>query len=709
MNKDLELIKDRIAQSEIKAPADMDESFVISRLEGVQPKVTDIDRARAERGEKGAGRIGSKHSRRRIAAIAAAVVLVCALGVAIGSRFIGKPHMISLPGGLSVIQFRNHNEIKRAVKEIKDAKYGMDALDYVEEAQNLLQGGFNSKSADSNAAVDSSSRTGSSSSGSSNEAGSAVSFSETYKQVEGVDEADIIKTDGKYIYCVDNGSSGGREIVIFTADGEDPRRVGVINVLTGSVSTADEAKKPGTYDTDDLDDIYIRDIYVRGDRLIVMCCAADSDRYYYDTTCVMVYDIGDIDNISLLDSMTQSGSYRSSRMIGDTLYTVSSYYIRDDDDYIPACGRGSTPEEVPADSVYCLAYPEDDSFLVISAYDTVDYSAQTESKAILGTVDDIYCSEENMYIYSTVYDYGSERWYDEVFGVERNGGSTGSTVKSQIMKVDLTDGISFTAYTEIDGRIDDQYALDEKDGNLRVSTTSRMNWTAINKLYVLDGQLSVIGSTEGFAKGEEIKAVRYVGDTAYVITFEQTDPLFVIDLTDPTSPEILGSAEITGFSTMLVPIDDNTLLGIGYHSEDSFISGDAYRPPETGFKLALFDVSDKLDPKVLDSISYVDYESKVMYEPKALVYNPDRGDFIVPLNYSNYYGVYDYENDVFIDSDEPRGGMLNFRVEDGRLVVTEHYESDYDWIDRCVYVGDTVYMTCFGDDDTLTLDTTQYK
>ena len=434
----------------------------------------------------------------------------------------------------------------------------------------------------------------------------------------------------------------------------------------------------------------MEEIYLRDDRLIVLCTGWDDS---CDRTIVQVYDVSDIDNITLLDSMKQSGGYRSGRMIGDTLYTVSSYTPYDDR-IIPVCGRGEDPDAVPADCIYTTENNDSESFLVVSAYDTLDFSAQTESKSILGAVDDIYCNENHLYIYTTVWENGDySYWYD---------GNT--SVDSQILKLDLTDGIRFTAYTSVPGQIDDQYALDEYDGCLRVATTTTAGRNS-NNLYVLDENLNQVGSVTGFAKNESIKAVRYLGDTAYVITYEQTDPLFVIDLSDPTAPEILGEVKISGFSTMLVPVGEDKLLGIGYHTENEDYSD---MEVQEGVKLALFDISDRANPTVLDSKSYVDCYSEVQYNPKALVCNPERGDFIMPLNYE-HWGYYDAETWEYVyDDEEFYGGVLNFRVDGDHLTEISRFRADCDSIERCVYVGDYIYMTHYEYDDIL-LDCAKYE
>lgn len=449
----------------------------------------------------------------------------------------------------------------------------------------------------------------------------------------------------------------------------------------------------------------ISDIFLRNDRLIVICDYTDTEstESVVEMTRVNVYDIGDIEDISLLDSFSQSGMYIASRMIDDTVYLVGSYTPWDED-VIPRCGN--VPEEIPADCIYGLTNPNDESFLVISAYDTLDHTAATESKAILGGIDDIYCNRNHLYVYAT--EWCNTDWNNINYSTDVSAPDAVTRIQSQILKVDLTDGICFTAYTEIDGVILSQYAMDEYNGNLRVATTSTaQNWTNTNNLFVLDENLNMIGSVTGFAETESIHAVRYIEDTAYVITYEQTDPLFVIDLSAPTDPKILGEVEITGFSTMLVPIDENTLLGIGQHIGSPEDPEDSLT--RIGVKLALFDVSDKANPKVLDSKSYLDCYSTVLYNPRALVVNRERDDYVIPLD-RYYEDVYGSSGDNEYSSQYGcYGGMLNFAVRNGKIVENQRYQSDHGGVERCAYVGDDIYMTYFDDDYNLQVESVPYQ
>ena len=683
MKKDLDFIKDKVENSGVHAHADMDEMYVADSIENVYPKPVAVN---SEKPKRRGWKIA-------LSATAAVLVLTIVLGIVLKSTGVfGGTHSVNLPGGLALKQYSSYDQVNDEVSRIRKKNQSSSVLDYFtgkfrsdrDYAEYYVEDEeLSAQENSAGSAPGSASDSGSSATGSS----PAQSHSETYEQVEGVNESDIIKTDGRYIYCVDG--SDMQKILIFSAQGKDSARVAAIDITKQKAATEDDADfnyesyygyGPG-----------VQEIYVKDDRLIARCNDWEDS---YERTIVQVYDIGDIEHITLLDSMRQSGGYDSSRMIGDMLYTVSSYYPYENR-IIPICGRGEEPDAVPADCIYSLADNDSDSFLVLGAYDTLDYTSQTESKSILGGVDDIYCNEDHMYIYSTA-------WENNDYDAYWTGKS--AQINSRILKADLTDGIAFTAYTEVSGTIDDQYALDEYNGNLRVATTSSKDWIDTNNLFVLDENLNEIGSVTGFADNESIKAVRYMGDTAYVITYEQTDPLFVIDLSDPTAPAILGEVKISGFSTMLVPIGGDKILGIGYHTED-----EDYTTLEVqeGLKLALFDVSDKANPQVLDSVSYVYCDSAVQYNPKALVYNPDRDDYIIPLNYSNW-GHYDAKTGEYVYMDEYRGGVLNFRVNGDKLEEISRYQADYDAVDRCVYVGSDIYMTYY-DNTTLNIDSEPYK
>lgn len=712
MNKDPEKNKMNASDNEVKAPADTDESTVTKDESAVEEKIDAelstentvneaadnagaeapaedtqpaVNEAEAEQKKK-----DTQKKRRIYAFTAVGIVLAGIICVALVTYFMNKHTYVELPGGLSVMQFSSKGEINRTLNDIRKKNKTLGLTNFLKNAGEVVEKLLGESKSMSN---DASGTKGSSDS---------TANADTSKQVSTADEADIIKTDGKYIYCVDNNDYPN-SISIFKPDSGKAAKAAEITPAEANTPTIEEAVEAGM-ELEDMVGAYLQEtanideIYISGNKLIAVC----EDIYYYgdreesinSSTKAFVYDISNINNITLIDSMIQSGSYKSSRMIGDKLYTVSDFQTAEKD-YVPVCGEGTEPEAIPFNNVYSLKSADSDRFTVISAYDTGNADADIVSTAILGDIDDIYCNEENMYIYSTVWDY--DQAITSFFNLfDENATKTGgSDIKTRILKADLSDGISLTAYTEINGYINDQYSLDEKDGDLRVVTTSSENWNDTNNLFVLDEKLGMKGSVSGFANNAMIKGVNYLDDVAYVTTYEQTDPLFVIDLRNPAAPKKLKDVKINGFSSMLVPIDDKTMLGLGFHDETKLLEG------ELGLKLVLYDISDKTAPKVLDGKSYVKYESAVMTNPKALVYNPDRKDFILPLNNADYgewiqdaqTGDYSY-----VSNNDCYGGILNFRADKGKIVETERYVSEVDSVDRCVYVGDYIYMTYYGND-----------
>ena len=710
MMNDHDYIKERIENSGVNAPEHMDESYVLSAIADSKPKVIPFTKRRGA----------------RIAAIAASFVLVAgiAAGVAINlhNRSAGIIDLPDASPDTGLVRFTDRAQVLSALKKINEHNERYRTVSSAAVFDEAEYAGVMAEDANGSTAQSSGAKSAS--------GGSAESHSETYEQVDGVREPDIIKTDGRYIYAVEYSYSESDYtdtscVCIFPA--VPGTTSPVCRIVPGEGGESAEATPDEGYEYY-YRNTYISDLFILDGRLIIICGDStdweqDGQYYYERYTRAYVYDVSDVDNISMLDIFTQSGNYTSSRMIGDTLYLITNEYSAED---IPVCGRGATPSELEASCIYSVEQPAQSTFLIVSAYDTLDHTADTDSKAVLGVADDIYCSEDNLYItageYGGVWLYGAaeiDYAVDDSEPAASSAYAPSNEQKTKIFKVSLTDGIAFTAYCEVEGYVNSQYSLDEFSGGLRVATTSMNDeYEDVNNLFILNDELDQIGYVTGFAESESIKAVRYVGDTAYVITYEQTDPLFVIDLSDPTAPEILGEVKISGFSTMLVPIDENTVLGIGYNTGEA-----DYTDMEVtdGLKLALFDVSDKSDPKVLDSRSYVNYSSPVMYNPRSLVYNPDRGDFVIPMNYYYYDSPHDDDTDYsdsWTDEDwayywekntVQYGAVLNFGVENGKIVETGLYRSAQDIIDRCVYVGDTVYMTYAVDNGQLFLDSVSYN
>ncbi len=536
----------------------------------------------------------------------------------------------------------------------------------------------------------------------------ASSHNSTYVQSTGVDEGDTVKTTDKYIFYSSRKLYGySPSVDVFTADGKNTKKAAEINI------------------SNDADRII--DFYVLGDRLVVLCGSyaelsppdengrvkKESDVYVGNRRAVTeacVYDFSDIGNIKKVSSFSQSGDYVSSRMIGAMLYLVTcdnAYSAYDGDYCLPVAGGDSCRELAPGD-ICAVERPASDTFMVVSGINIDEGSRATKTRAILGSADIVYCNTENLYV--TAYNY-AEAVYNAMFDTADDETYSYSDMpvpdETRIIKISLNKDIDFTADGTVAGMVNNQYSLDEYKGNLRVATTSYdSDNETVNNLFILDGNLNLIGQANDIAKGESIKAVRYINEIAYVITYEQTDPLFVIDSSDPAAPKVLGEVKISGFSTMLVPVDDNTLLGIGYHTEESDDDGFDMEIQE-GLKLVTFDISDKSSPKVLDEKIYIDYYSEVQSNPKTLLVNFERGDYSIPMQYY-HFDMSDYDEDTYEWSTDDwdsyyeahtsaKSGLLNFRVDNGKIVVTDDYTSavfdgSKSIADRCVYVGENQYL-----------------
>ncbi len=473
---------------------------------------------------------------------------------------------------------------------------------------------------------------------------SGSDYGQTNVQVEGVDEADIVKNDGKYLYILSNS-------IDMNANGTTTQLITIVELATMQ-KTAQIKNTALTY---------VSDMYVKGDRLVVIGSgeailkakaeetssgevsieAQSSDKmvtdiyYGYEEPALktVIYDISDRSQIKQVREFSQEGSYSSSRLVGDNLYIVSSVYKYDLDDmkednvadYLPHTLDKAVSSDAEPIAVGCIAIAaEPDAVFTTVSGLSITSDAPASSQTVMGSGNGIVYSTQN-HLYVTGY----------------LGENT------ELMRYTLRDGqVSFDQKAEVPGYVKDQFALDESNGYLHVATTSNEttageseaaklaaidvaeDWTSgqRNNLYVLDDGMKVVGKVEDLAKGETIQSVRYMGSMAYVVTFRQTDPLFAIDLSDPKNPTVLGQLKIPGFSSYMHPIDQNTLLGIGFDADVE--SGGV-----TGFKLSLFDVTDPANPKETQKLIFSGgCSSDAAYNHKAVTYIPDKGILAIPFS-----------------------------------------------------------------------------
>lgn len=618
---DLDFIKAKFEESGVSVPEDLTKEKISEKLNNIEPK---------------------KKSRKKFyfsAAACIAVLLIAAISANI------------IAGGFLNTSIKT---LKTDTGEIKSFKSFKSRSEVINTLSKIKSDNLNENfSAGATAKSNSESDIGlSTSSGNSSH---STPHSETYKQVEGVDEGDIVKTDGKYIYVVekDYEDEGIVKIAVY-----NPKPETKFNESKKSPEPKLETEIKINSESKKLQVDWLNDIYIHGKYLI-----ANVDLYrersddFESYTASYIYDVSDIKNIKRVTRFTQSGSYVSSRIVGDKLYLISNEEVSKNN--IPKTFDGeSTPDEIPFKDICCPEKPSVKSFLVISSINIGGVKEKTVTKAVLGAADTVYCNGNNLYAVAETYNNPGV-----FYGVVEDGYvPTPKPVKSQIIKFNLENGIKAVGSVKLKGSVKDNYSLDEKDGYLRVSSTYEGKSYTENKIFIIDSDMKLVGETEAFGKDEWIKAVKYVGNTAYAITYRETDPLFVIDLSDVTAPKILGSVKIKGFSSMLVPVNDTRLLGIGF-SDKGYL------------KLVIFDVSNPTEPEVLDSHVVKYAYSDVQEEPKALVYNPERDCYTVP--------VYDMAY----------GGAYTFSLKSDKINELDYYTpQNMENCDRCVFIGDKIYL-----------------
>jgi hypothetical protein len=271
------------------------------------------------------------------------------------------------------------------------------------------------------------------------------------------------------------------------------------------------------------------------------------------------------------------------------------------------------------------------SLVAVIELDLSAANADLGSTVIIGEADTVYANAESLYVASYTYGY----WFWN--GIAALDGSPEGGDFSVIHKFNLaSDSVSYAASGKVSGRILNQFSLDEHEGNLRVATTSGFGDASDNGVYVLDeanGKLGIIGSTENLAKGEDIYSARFIGDKGYIVTFRQIDPLFTLDLSEPTAPAVVGELKIPGFSTYIHPLSDDYLLTIG---RDALDQGEWVEIQ--GIQLQIFDVSDPATPTVAfkETFGSAGSISTALYDHRAFAWFPEQGILAVP--YSQYSG-----------------------------------------------------------------------
>ena len=515
------------------------------------------------------------------------------------------------------------------------------------------------------------------------------SFGQTNIQVEGVQEADQIKNDGRYLY----------QIVSRQQKEED----GGVSTKTG-IQILDT--KDGLKETAFLQDFEsLEEFHLWNDLLIAI------ENKYYDAFTplesakrimetddiayqaqgyhqISIYQISDRQNPQKLKTFTLKGSYESSRIAGGYLYAISHFAAtpgegaEDVGAYVPSLDG----KPIEADRIVCPADTDASDYLVFISIDLSHPTSFADSKAVLSGNGTYYVSPQNIYV----------AWYQSFYD-QKPSGSQMLKDQTRFLRILCQEGKFYVqAEGSAPGQVENSFSMDEYEGNLRmVTTVHEYQATEViddrtgesigidygeaketNALYILDSSLSILGKVEGLAKGEHIYSARFLGEAGYFVTFRQTDPLFAVDLSDPEHPKVLGELKVSGFSEYLHFYGEDRLLGIG-------MEADPETGREQGMKLSMFDLSNPGDLQEIAKLPLADYHySEILWNHRAILIDTEKNLFGFQAQgssdnqYLEHYLLFSYQNESFVQT----------------LKINTHPKEDEYHQVRGTFIGNTLYL-----------------
>ena len=717
----------------------------------------------------------------------------------------------------TVKKFSSLQELESFVEANTDTSY--EGKSQSLEASAIVQPGTGSNPS----AGDASSRT------------SSPGYSTTNVQVSGVDEPDIVKNDGKYVYV----ASGSNISIISAYPAEQASISSIINV-NGTINS----------------------IFIKDDKLIVfgqesfyyqkcmecdrpLASEGDASRqisqgaypYYQPRAFLTVYDVSDKEQPQEVDTLIYEGSYYDARMINNYVYLIANQpLIRNEQDIqLPSVIYSGVEKSIAADEI--AYFPVQDygyQLTTIFAINLADNDI-TRNSFLTGYTQTLYVSENNIYLTSPKYvsyqdynkrkteyvllpllkgdardkikqilqdtskeQYQQQQEIEEIFefyynslsqdeksAFEKDGSERAQkfeadwqkeTQKTVIHKISIDkDKITYAAKGEVPGFLLNQFSLDEYNGNLRVATTTQAFFggpvvyargsgggsfvempaatvttsapenesdnlspqeddvaapdestiqtgpietrpisagASKNHVYVLDDNLDIVGKLEDLAPGETIYSARFIKNRAYLVTFKQLDPLFVIDLSSPRYPKVLGELKIPGYSTYLHPYDETHIIGLGQDTSGEVQEGSINAAIPAGLKLALFDVSDVENPREVSKYNIGDRGSlsDALYNHKAFLFDKEKNILVLPVTVYDKstnpkelwsYGRLSFEGAYVFSLDLENGFQLKGKVthlnaseQDAMKNNNESYGyyPPYDsHIMRSLYIDNTLY------------------
>jgi inhibitor of cysteine peptidase len=579
------------------------------------------------------------------------------------------------------------------------------------------------------------------------EKSAAADYSGTNVQVAGVDEGDLIKTDGRYLYQV----SGRRLVLTRIAPASDMK--------VASTVTFDDAQ------------FAPHELYVDGDKLVVVgrsqkpgpnaapsssdsagpawqaapadsapAAAAASPRtksvaalpfaaqpatlrgimpapFGSGVTKAIVYDITDRSKPHTIRTVELEGEAVATRKIGSVVYLVTN---------APAYGllsaktrsgaaaptpsyRDSADGEdwrnVELPKIRYFPAPIRPNYLLIGGFDLARPSAPLTLSSFLGAGEHVYVSQKSLYVAQTQYEQ-TPRPADSAESANSAAAEGTYVPTTAVYRFQLDGGsVRYASKGSVPGTPLNQFSMDEYDDVFRIATTRQDG----NALYTLDESMQTIGRLEKLAPGERIYSARFMEGRAYLVTFRQVDPLFVIDVSDPRTPQVLGTLKIPGYSDYLHPYDATHLIGFGKETVQDKSGTVLYQ----GMKVSLFDVSDVSRPIELFKTDIGDRgtESDLLQDHKALLFSKEKGLLAFPVavreaqatdGYKDphqygaltFQGAYVYHVDLR-DGFRLRGRVTHLSAQDRLKAGYDSYDPAY-LVKRALYVGDTLYTVSDG-------------
>ena len=543
----------------------------------------------------------------------------------------------------------------------------------------------------------------------------AADYSSTNVQVQGVDEGDLVKTDGQYIYQINKN------------------RIQIINAIpTNKMQVVNTIK----FNDQKFTPI---DLYVDGNYLVVVGNTFINQPDYKDykgdqsqlrmmpaynfrnsSLCrAIIYNIKDKQNITQIRRLVLEGSYLSSRMVGSKFYLLSNrsidyYSIQNGTELTPICKDTMKVDQFLAQDIKTIRYFPGcitPNYLVIGSIDLQQMEQAADINTYLGSGQNVYASTQNLYVAISQYNYNDLQPLQTKAIVP----STSSN-DTKIFKFNM-DGakLQYAGEGQVPGTILNQFSMDEYGENFRIATTTGESWrsdqyTSQNNVYILDKDLQLKGKIENIAPGERIYSTRFMGNRAYMVTFKQVDPFFVLDIEDPAQPKILGKLKIPGYSDYLQPYDENHIIGFGKDTVETSVGNGQSAAFYQGIKIAIFDVTNVSQPVEMSKVVIGDRgsDSELLRNHKALLFSREKNLLALPVTVMTVdqknakengsipdYGSFSFQGAYVYHIDLQHGLQLQGRIShldnEDYLKAGNYWDNTDKSIARILYIGDTLY------------------